>query len=744
MFINEFNITKKMDYKKLDNISPENYAIYLSDKWNEVISDLEKGSKHLIPEQEAKDALEKRLREAHYINVVIQEAAQTDIGNLLFSEKVRSTGSFTHSRIRERDFHPYSDRKLKSLERLSVLSPGDVMIKYFLAKEYLKRRNLSGAENTINDIESAAGGLKAYSLWADYYLIKEDAYNSLLNYLAHFNSSKNKNERTFPDIVMFAEERKYNEYGEEDSNSQSVSFSEQLLQKMHIDPEYILHRGNEVPQYIITGKMIGLSKEFNLEDVTLYYVDRQMKDVIESRQICVYVTGPTKKFTNQDSGLEESGMFAYLRIQDYARVPPDVNHDLIKPLFDKIGHIPTLINYIERASEQTNDFSSIGILLMNALEYSGHHIRDPLIGRRFLQVLERDPSLTLPKKKEGIFKKVARKSKNPVITIKHDISENLNSEYILKINNPEKDIDEEKKRLQKEYIINVFLENITNDLAINPDTNLFDENLMRVPIYIGLLETNNHVAYIQKKMKRRSLEDIEAECNYDLAPLYKELESTIETLAIIHALGTEHIKNNNGEIVAVDNSGNKYTTRLPNFNHVENLLYRAVGKTSEGRLGANSKFMDFLTEYKKLFDDQPLKFFIHGDLYPQNCFEGGVIYDFESAAIGSPTQDLIELLEYKEWPDINKPHFIESYLKKISEFNSDSRIPEIIAKEYEKSKLHNALCQTGTMLRMKDEENAKDFLITSLNLMDDKPKLKDLFVRYLKASRRKFIQDVLR
>ncbi len=103
---------------------------------------------------------------------------------------------------------------------------------------------------------------------------------------------------------------------------------------------------------------------------------------------------------------------------------------------------------------------------------------------------------------------------------------------------------------------------------------------------------------------------------------------------------------------------------------------------------------EFKRAYEEFFDVRyPRDTYVtcHGDFYPTNVLQGGIIIDLEKACEGLALLDLTNFLIAPQFKNINKPEAMEAY-KEIRSFQDKGR---------QFFEVHNAICQVGSFHHQK-------------------------------------------
>ncbi len=178
-------------------------------------------------------------------------------------------------------------------------------------------------------------------------------------------------------------------------------------------------------------------------------------------------------------------------------------------------------------------------------------------------------------------------------------------------------------------------------------------------------------------VKRNQGKDLETLCKENIISQRKETEArkTLENLAILHSTKIEELEN-------------YYPLREFERRFLARFSYT---KETELLLQSYQWFYERRTQGETLVTS-------HGDLYPSNVLEGGIIIDFEKICRANPLLDVLTFMEAPQWQNLRKEEILEAYTKK--------RKIDLIGKEF--YTIHVLLCQTGSFSR-KSPETAKYF-----------------------------------
>ncbi len=443
-----------------------------------------------------------------------------------------------------------------------------------------------------------------------------------------------------------------------------------------------------------------------------------------------------------------SGYFGTAIIQSFKQLPSEallsslkaINYDtqnnllfnsLIKNILSQFKGINHTISELESSLEQTGDYSSVGNVLVSLLDVKGDEFHYLDTSRKVINLLRKDPNFSL--KKEGIFGSFEKSSSNPVkVDLTNIISENL---YIIKTNDSRRDLVEERKRLEEEYVTHSF---ISNTLALF-DKKSFD----KVPIPLSYFEQDDEIFYFQKRKKGLTLEELAPA----LSPkaLTKEIKLVLETMAKVHFLATEELELKGEEyFFGIADQEKVYEVNVPKISYFNNFIERAIkGKVTDKnhRLGFNDSTGPFIEAYNEFMNFSYTPHFLHGDFYECNVLEGGSIIDWEKKCVGDLTFDLSHFLENPFFDHLDKSELISHYVNSLMDFGVNKDLIYEMNDNYHKNKVHNLFCQIGANLNQGKNDIA--LMYTEKTLETIQGKLKDTFVNFLNATTHNHLKQLI-
>ncbi|GEM_PF-5470113 len=376
--------------------------------------------------------------------------------------------------------------------------------------------------------------------------------------------------------------------------------------------------------------------------------------------------------------------------------------------------------------------------------YVGESISAEKVKERIVNLLLKDPSIENPEKDTSIFKWFKKKSKNPVQITNPIIKDSLlGTEYIIKVNDSNKNFSKECNRLENEYITQLFLNTHISEYEREFRSQTYENTggIIRRPVLF--FKNKNKAIFIQRKTATESLEENIIKGNPK--QISQEIINALFSLATIHTISTSALKKGGNDYYfeTADSTNNAYISIIPELIYAENLEKRFIS-----RIGDNNKLKKFEEKYKKYINNIKTKFFLHGDYYPTNILSEGQIIDLEKRCMGSPTLDIAHLLEH---PRIGSTReYLEVYAKSFEKINNNlgkdgQYIYDIINQEYEKNAVHVNLCLTGAMLAQENIQYAQLHLTKALWILENTNanELKESLTDYIRASPHESLKQIL-
>jgi len=163
-------------------------------------------------------------------------------------------------------------------------------------------------------------------------------------------------------------------------------------------------------------------------------------------------------------------------------------------------------------------------------------------------------------------------------------------------------------------------------------------------------------------------------------------------------------------------------------------IHKALSRRFIERFGVNKHTREFFNAYiafarKFSLEDET---FVHGDFYPTNVIEGGIILDFETGCVGEPGLDYENFIAAPSLVDIDKDLLFKRYKEEREE--SEKRIIHISNREL--YAVHTAICQTGSFYAKGDMRSSQHFFELAVNNLKamNEAKLEEHLVRYLSSA----------
>lgn len=187
---------------------------------------------------------------------------------------------------------------------------------------------------------------------------------------------------------------------------------------------------------------------------------------------------------------------------------------------------------------------------------------------------------------------------------------------------------------------------------------------------------------ITKRKKGRSLEEL-FQGSVDENVKIKESTRAVQSLAYLHSISPD--------------------INLPIYNPITELHRRLVERLP----GEEKKCRRFVTEYNRFAqnfstEDQIL---VHGDFYPTNVLEGGILLDLERGQWGDAALDLETFLGSPCLAE-TESSIVKAYVQKREE--RQQRIARINNRDF--YAIHTSLCQTGSFYAQEKSEETIHFL----------------------------------
>jgi hypothetical protein len=150
------------------------------------------------------------------------------------------------------------------------------------------------------------------------------------------------------------------------------------------------------------------------------------------------------------------------------------------------------------------------------------------------------------------------------------------------------------------------------------------------------------------------------------------------------------------------------------------------------RLNSSSKVVPFLRAYHQFmarFDLQP-DTLVHGDCYPTNVFQGGILFDFEKAGISQEGLDL-SILYSPQFADLDHQKLLKVYCTERS--SREQR--DVYVRNFEFWAIHRTLCEAGSFLRQGRDDVAMHFILEGARVMQEVgcKDLRNTFLSYMES-----------
>lgn len=296
------------------------------------------------------------------------------------------------------------------------------------------------------------------------------------------------------------------------------------------------------------------------------------------------------------------------------------------------------------------------------------------------------------------------------------------------------------------------MEDLKRDFEINKELYKLTEidKEIKVARPLAFFEDINGYAFdVTQRKPLKNLEDVFENASDEQKT--QMLKSALENERRIHKASKEKIKFEEG--THIENNGIYFgNVKLSNYDYRAQLkrrLLERVGVNNEGQDLIETILEELISPINRI-NDKRYNTLIHGDLALPNLLEDGTEIDFEKAAFGNPIIDVTTTLEDPKNNNVNrellKDYYLNSYV---------SEEKELLNESYNIHSLFVSACQVGSKLSQSEKsktnnelEKARKHIERSIGFQNQvlersSPKVKDKFVKYIRSSDKKVLQQAL-